>query len=295
MGATTSRGGRSVVQFENPEREMGELAILERGLGAGAFASDKGGARVAFDKFAAPLATANVEITTEQVVRGSMTDIAQTPRMLPTEVPMDVASAVRRARHLWRGKRDKTAGTLATDQDVSGHIVLDFATRTREELLNEAAARRGPAGRSTLTLSLSKADRASDDRDVGRSTGCGAFSHREFSTPACFSARGNMSTHKSVANLVKAPKVSEAAAKFLEQRKEKREERLEAKELRAARTLGKQDTPKGRNSCREDILSTDVEEAREGPGRRCQTTVANARQMGAGMLTNRAGPADLDA
>ena len=115
MAGYTSREGKIRDMFDNPEREGTPVNILLQSIGGGGFAKrgDRG-VRTAFDRVANALLQCNVEIVKEpapnEIARPITRDvIASLSGAPPTEIPLSIISEIRRARHLWRAKREAGA------------------------------------------------------------------------------------------------------------------------------------------------------------------------------------------
>jgi len=115
MAGATSREGKIRDMFDNPEREGAPVNILLQSFGGDGFAKrgDRG-VRTAFDRVANALLQCNVEVVKEpapdEIVRPITRDvIASLSGAPPTEIPLSIISEMRRARHLWRVKREAGA------------------------------------------------------------------------------------------------------------------------------------------------------------------------------------------
>jgi hypothetical protein len=115
MAGATSREGKIRDMFDNPERERTPVNILLQSIGGDGFAKrgDRG-VRTAFDRVANALLQCNVEVVKEpapdEIARPISHDvIARLSGAPPTEIPLSIISEIRRARHLWRVKREAGA------------------------------------------------------------------------------------------------------------------------------------------------------------------------------------------
>ena len=112
IGGSTSREGKIRDMFDNPEREGTPVNILLQSIGGDGFAKrgDRG-VRTAFDRVANALLQCGVEVVKEpapdEIARPITRDvIASLSGAPPTEIPLSIISEIRRARHLWRVKRE---------------------------------------------------------------------------------------------------------------------------------------------------------------------------------------------
>jgi len=112
IGGSTSREGKIRDKFDNPEREGTPVNILLQSIGGDGFAKrgDRG-VRTAFDRVANALLQCSVEVVKEpapdEIARPITRDvIASLSGAPPTEIPLSIISEIRRARHLWRVKRE---------------------------------------------------------------------------------------------------------------------------------------------------------------------------------------------
>ena len=115
MAGATSREGKIRDMFDNPEREGTPVNILLQSIGGSGFAKrgDRG-VRTAFDRVANALLQCNVEVVKEpapdEIARPITRDvIASLSGAPPTEIPLSIIFEMRRARHLWRAKREAGA------------------------------------------------------------------------------------------------------------------------------------------------------------------------------------------